>query len=70
MSVGATRGGWGQNLYEEMYCFFFSPNLTWRDVQHLIVWTSEYAPLSDNPGWQINGYVKLFLDYFLFIVVG
>ncbi|XP_053611965.1 neuroendocrine convertase 1-like isoform X2 [Plodia interpunctella] len=32
-----------------------NPNLTWRDVQHLIVWTSEYAPLSSNPGWQING---------------
>lgn len=36
----------------------FSPNLTWRDVQHLIVWTSEYAPLSANPGWQENGYVN------------
>ncbi|XP_032514726.2 neuroendocrine convertase 1-like [Danaus plexippus] len=32
-----------------------NPNLTWRDVQHLIVWTSEYTPLSDNPGWQVNG---------------
>ncbi|CAG9791065.1 unnamed protein product [Diatraea saccharalis] len=32
-----------------------NPNLTWRDVQHLIVWTSDYAPLSNNPGWQING---------------
>ncbi|KAG6457643.1 hypothetical protein O3G_MSEX010420 [Manduca sexta] len=32
-----------------------NPNLTWRDVQHLIVWTSEYAPLSANPGWQSNG---------------
>ncbi|CAH2049099.1 unnamed protein product, partial [Iphiclides podalirius] len=32
-----------------------NPNLTWRDVQHLIVWTSEYAPLSHNPGWQVNG---------------
>ncbi|KAJ0174969.1 hypothetical protein K1T71_009110 [Dendrolimus kikuchii] len=32
-----------------------NPNLTWRDVQHLIVWTSEYAPLSSNPGWQRNG---------------
>ncbi|KAL3613164.1 Neuroendocrine convertase 1 [Castilleja foliolosa] len=31
-----------------------NPNLTWRDVQHLIVWTSEYAPLSSNLGWQIN----------------
>ncbi|CAH2229642.1 neuroendocrine convertase 1-like [Pararge aegeria] len=30
-------------------------NLTWRDVQHLIVWTSEYAPLAENPGWQKNG---------------
>ncbi|CAB3244914.1 unnamed protein product [Arctia plantaginis] len=32
-----------------------NPKLTWRDVQHLIVWTSEYAPLTANPGWQING---------------
>ncbi|XP_045501380.1 neuroendocrine convertase 1-like [Colias croceus] len=32
-----------------------NPNLTWRDVQHLIVWTSEYAPLSQNKGWQVNG---------------
>lgn len=32
-----------------------NPNLTWRDVQHLIAWTSEYAPLTANPGWQING---------------
>ncbi|XP_045538981.1 neuroendocrine convertase 1, partial [Papilio machaon] len=32
-----------------------NPNLTWRDVQHLIVWTSEFSPLSQNPGWQING---------------
>ncbi|XP_075979431.1 neuroendocrine convertase 1-like [Anticarsia gemmatalis] len=32
-----------------------NPNLTWRDVQHLVVWTSEYAPLSANPGWQVNG---------------
>lgn len=34
--------------------FNFSPNLTWRDVQHLIVWTSEIAPLIQNPGWQKN----------------
>lgn len=34
--------------------FVFSPRLTWRDVQHLIVWTSELAPLIDNPGWQQN----------------
>ncbi|KAF4531598.1 hypothetical protein B566_EDAN010064 [Ephemera danica] len=28
--------------------------LTWRDVQHLVVWTAEVAPLADNPGWQRN----------------
>lgn len=22
-----------------------NPNLTWRDVQHLVAWTSEYKPL-------------------------
>ncbi|KAF5270367.1 hypothetical protein FQR65_LT05555 [Abscondita terminalis] len=31
-----------------------NPNLTWRDVQHLIVWSSEVAPVADNPGWQKN----------------
>ncbi|KAK4883552.1 hypothetical protein RN001_006871 [Aquatica leii] len=31
-----------------------NPNLTWRDVQHLIVWSSEVAPIADNPGWQKN----------------
>ncbi|KAI4458893.1 proprotein convertase subtilisin/kexin-related [Holotrichia oblita] len=29
-------------------------NLTWRDIQHLIVWTSELAPVAENPGWQLN----------------
>ncbi len=32
-----------------------SPDLTWRDVQHLVAWTSEYAPLMGNPGWKQNG---------------
>ena len=32
-----------------------SPELTWRDMQHLIAWTAEYAPLADNPGWATNG---------------
>ncbi|XP_006750923.1 neuroendocrine convertase 1-like, partial [Leptonychotes weddellii] len=31
------------------------PNLTWRDMQHLVVWTSEYDPLANNPGWKKNG---------------
>lgn len=34
--------------------YFFSPGLSWRDVQHLIVWTSELAPVAENPGWQLN----------------
>jgi len=32
-----------------------SPNLTWRDMQHLVVWTSQYTPLSRNVGWKTNG---------------
>lgn len=32
-----------------------NPSLTWRDVQHLVAWTAEYAPLQDNPGWKMNG---------------
>ena len=30
-------------------------DLTWRDVQHLVVWTSEYLPLRNNKGWRKNG---------------
>ncbi|ESN95278.1 hypothetical protein HELRODRAFT_193616 [Helobdella robusta] len=32
-----------------------NPNLTWRDVQHLVAWTSEYEPLRKNKGWMVNG---------------
>uniref|UniRef100_A0AAY4AF72 Neuroendocrine convertase 1 n=1 Tax=Denticeps clupeoides TaxID=299321 RepID=A0AAY4AF72_9TELE len=32
-----------------------NPNLTWRDLQHLVVWTSEFDPLANNPGWKRNG---------------
>uniref|UniRef100_A0A914V516 P/Homo B domain-containing protein n=1 Tax=Plectus sambesii TaxID=2011161 RepID=A0A914V516_9BILA len=33
-----------------------NPSLTWRDVQHIAVWTAEPAPLIDrNDGWQLNG---------------
>ncbi|XP_069043637.1 neuroendocrine convertase 1 [Lepisosteus oculatus] len=32
-----------------------NPDLTWRDLQHLVVWTSEYDPLANNPGWKKNG---------------
>lgn len=30
-------------------------NLTWRDVQHLVAWTSEYSALKNNGGWKHNG---------------
>uniref|UniRef100_A0A8D8SSG2 Neuroendocrine convertase 1 n=1 Tax=Cacopsylla melanoneura TaxID=428564 RepID=A0A8D8SSG2_9HEMI len=33
-----------------------NPHLTWRDVQHLLIWTSEVAPLADNYGWNKNGF--------------
>ncbi|XP_076180239.1 neuroendocrine convertase 1 [Ptiloglossa arizonensis] len=41
-------------------------NLTWRDVQHLVVWTSEYSPLRENPGWFRNSAGFLFNSRFGF----
>nr|CAI5863688.1 unnamed protein product [Callosobruchus analis] len=41
-------------------------NLTWRDIQHLIVWTSELAPLVNNVGWQQNSAGLWFNDRFGF----
>lgn len=38
--------------------FFFSPNLTWRSIQHLLVQTSKKHNLADsdsNYQWQENG---------------
>uniref|UniRef100_A0A8C1EI89 Neuroendocrine convertase 1 n=1 Tax=Cyprinus carpio carpio TaxID=630221 RepID=A0A8C1EI89_CYPCA len=32
-----------------------NPDMTWRDLQHLVVWTSEFDPLANNPGWKRNG---------------
>lgn len=34
--------------------FHFSPNLTWRDVQHIIVHTSKLTSPVDD-GWKTNG---------------
>ncbi|KAE9538815.1 hypothetical protein AGLY_005397 [Aphis glycines] len=31
-----------------------NPELSWRDIQHLIAWTAQVAPLSDNYGWNRN----------------
>lgn len=32
-----------------------NPNLTWRDMQYLVVMTSRYAPLEKETGWIVNG---------------
>ncbi|XP_054160266.1 neuroendocrine convertase 1-like [Oppia nitens] len=31
-----------------------NPNLNWRDVQHLIVCTSQFSPLMENKSWKRN----------------
>lgn len=31
-----------------------NPNLTWRDIQHLVAFTSQYNSLAANPGWKTN----------------
>nr|KAG5706582.1 hypothetical protein BaRGS_028753 [Batillaria attramentaria] len=31
-----------------------NPDLTWRDVQHLVAWTSQVGPLKNNDGWKQN----------------
>ncbi|VDD91762.1 unnamed protein product [Enterobius vermicularis] len=32
-----------------------NPNLTWRDMQHLVLRTANPTPLLKNPGWSKNG---------------
>ncbi|XP_059222311.1 furin-like protease 2 isoform X2 [Stomoxys calcitrans] len=32
-----------------------NPNLTWRDMQYLVVYTSRPAPLEKESGWMLNG---------------
>ncbi|UXI15432.1 hypothetical protein NH340_JMT01375 [Sarcoptes scabiei] len=41
-------------------------NLTWRDVQHLIVCTSEFSPLLEERGWRKNGVGFLYNSRFGF----
>ena len=33
----------------------FSPRLTWRDIQHIVVWTSNWLPLKHDQDWNNNG---------------
>ena len=35
--------------------FPFSPDLGWRDIQHMVARTSEKISIRDNAGWLVNG---------------
>lgn len=35
--------------------YILSPRLTWRDVQHIVVWTSNWEPLKHDQDWSLNG---------------
>lgn len=43
-----------------------NPSLTWRDVQHLVAWTSDFEPLKDNRGWKRNAVGLLYNSRFGF----
>lgn len=47
-------------------CTLHSPNITWRDAQHLVAWDSEYYPLRDNSGWFRNKAGLMFNNKFGF----
>lgn len=41
-------------FYSSLLLFIYSPKLSWRDIQHLVVWTSQAEPLKNNVGWKMN----------------
>ncbi|OXA61252.1 Furin-like protease 2 [Folsomia candida] len=41
-----------------------NPNLTWRDLQHLVVMTSRPDPLVKEEGWYVNGVQRKFSHKF------
>ena len=44
-----------ENISPFNYKFiFFSPNLSWRDLQHLVAQTSSSEGLENNSGWYRN----------------
>lgn len=55
-----------KGLSSLIFSLSFSPNLTWRDIQHLIVWTSQVYPIKSNPGWKRNGVGLLYNERFGF----
>lgn len=46
--------------------YFSSPRLTWRDVHHLLAWTSEVAPLIHSADWTKNDFGFWFTPQFGF----
>ena len=38
-----------------LYTVSYSPDLGWRDIQHMVARTSEKSSISDNEGWMVNG---------------
>ena len=38
-----------------------APNLTWRDVQHLVVWSSNPKPVLTNKGF--SNFITKFLNH-------
>ena len=42
-------------IYFFHFDFLFSPDLGWRDIQHMVARTSGKASIANEQGWQING---------------
>ena len=41
-----------------------NPNLTWRDMQYIVVMSSSPKPMAEEPGWSINGVGRKFSHKF------
>ncbi|CAI5439412.1 unnamed protein product [Caenorhabditis angaria] len=41
-----------------------NPELTWRDMQHLVLRTANWKPLEKNPGWSKNGVGRMVSNKF------
>ena len=46
-----------------------NPNLTWRDMQYLVVMTSRADPLKEESGWSRNGAGRQFSHQFGYITM-
>ncbi|KAK7573323.1 hypothetical protein V9T40_010514 [Parthenolecanium corni] len=41
-----------------------NPNLTWRDMQYIVIMTAKSIPLEREPGWSVNGVKRKFSHKF------